>query len=291
MTEMEHGAVGASPRNTRSKGRCFLGTHNNPREEDFQALEAYAKENWRQFVGQMERGADGTPHIQFAFQVHNSVYPTAVATKLKVVLGKQPHIEKALNWEACKNYCRKRETREGETVEIGVEKHRFYDIIRDNGPNKFQERLLERIKAPVDDRKIIWVVDRIGGVGKTSLARHLCIRGNWLYLSGKCSDMKYAIAQYLYTEKGVWRGRELEGVFMDMSRSQESFISYQGVEEIKNAIFFSGKYQAMQVIYDPIYVVCLSNFYPDTTKLSQDRWEIWDMDESSTDPSFESNEL
>lgn len=260
-------------RNTRRRGRCFLGTHNNPAEGDLSKLEEYAKQNWNQFVGQRETGESGTPHIQFAFQARNALYLTAQAKKLGELLGKPPHLEIAKNWGACKNYCRKSDTRDGETVEVGTSKIIFRDVVRDNGPNEFQRKILDKIGQEPDDRKIIWVVDEKGGLGKTCLARHLCIEGGWLYLTGKAADMKYAITQYLYTDKGDWRGRELKGVFMDMTRSQENYVSFQGIEEIKNGIFFNGKYHAMQVIYNPIHVVCMANFKPDDSKLSEDRWD------------------
>lgn len=53
---------------TKTLARTFLGTYNNPEDEDFviKYLEKWNTEGKAVYVvGQLERGAEGTPHIQF----------------------------------------------------------------------------------------------------------------------------------------------------------------------------------------------------------------------------------
>jgi len=62
------------------------------------------------------------------------------------------------------------------------------------------------------------------------------------------------------------------------ARSKENYISYEALEEIKDGLFFSGKYESGMVCINPPHVVVLCNFAPDESKLSKDRWVIKNID-------------
>lgn len=68
-----------------TRGRTFLCTLNNPTNhygEDFQAqdfLEKWMTQGKARYVcGQMEQGAEGTVHVQYALNFENSVRCTAL---------------------------------------------------------------------------------------------------------------------------------------------------------------------------------------------------------------------
>jgi hypothetical protein len=64
-------------------------------------------------------------------------------------------------------------------------------------------------------------------------------------------------------------------VLIDIPRSTNTdFLSYQGIEEIKNMFFFSGKYEGGMVCGKPPHMFIFANEYPNTNKCSQDRWKI-----------------
>lgn len=46
------------------------------------------------------------------------------------------------------------------------------------------------------------------------------------------------------------------------------------METIKNGIMFSSKYDSTMKVYDHPHVVVMAHGLPDTSKLSQDRWDI-----------------
>lgn len=60
----------------------------------------------------------------------------------------------------------------------------------------------------------------------------------------------------------------------DYTRSQEEYISYEALEAVKNGIFYNNKYESGMVVYNTPHVIVLSNFRPDLSKLSADRWRI-----------------
>lgn len=63
-------------------------------------------------------------------------------------------------------------------------------------------------------------------------------------------------------------------IVFDIERSRENFVSYGGIEEVKNGLFFSPKYEGGMCIYNSPHIFVFANFPPDETQLSEDRWNI-----------------
>lgn len=247
--------VDTKTRNTR--GRSWFGTWN-----DF-------PENWKsiiidgcdKYVAQEETGENGNVHIQFCCYFKNARSFNTVKD-----LFKGAHLEPARNWNAAVNYCKKLETRTGESIQ-NVER-RIRDPLDDKELYGWQREVCEIVDSDPDDRTIYWFYDKVGCKGKTTLAKHLCLkRSDCLYITGKASDMKYGVWKWL--EKN-----ELRTVIIDLVRSQEGFISWQGVEEIKNGIFYNTKYESEMCLYDNPHVIIFANFKPEMDVLSVDRWKI-----------------
>lgn len=113
-----------------------------------------------------------------------------------------------------------------------------------------------------DDRKVTWVYDPDGGLGKSWLANYLVAQENaYLVEGGKRADIAYA---YNYEKIVVF----------DFTRSQEEQVNYSTIESFKNGRIFSSKYESGLKLFEPAQVLCLSNFDPDRSKLSQDRWQV-----------------
>lgn len=67
---------------------------------------------------------------------------------------------------------------------------------------------------------------------------------------------------------------ELDICIMDFPRTVEGYVSYSAIEEIKNGMFFNGKFESSMVMFNTPHIVIFANFLPDTSKLSKDRWVI-----------------
>lgn len=75
---------------------------------------------------------------------------------------------------------------------------------------------------------------------------------------------------------------------MDISRSakgytredgtQNSFVNFTAIEELKNGTFISTKYNTKRMRGPSPHVVIFANFEPDYTVLSKDRWIIGEID-------------
>lgn len=256
--------VDTPSRNTRGRAWCF--TINNFTDQDV----ALVKSLEGDCVCGIEKGKNGTPHLQGVIRFANARTFSAVKKLLSTA-----HIEQCKNWLASRNYCSK----DGEMIRVinDTLTHRVRDPLSGKELKPFQKEVIELMDSEPDDRSVHWYYDLNGGVGKTSLAKSLCIRfpKEVLYLSGKAADIKYAVAEFHSSSKTD--GRKLRMAIFDFTRSLEQYVSYEAIESIKNGIFFNGKYESKMVVFDPPHVVCFANFHPDTNKLSSDRWKITEI--------------
>ena len=133
----------------------------------------------------------------------------------------------------------------------------------------WQKRILEIISEEPDDRTIWWFWEPFGGIGKTAFAKYLVAKCGATFLGGKAADMQFAIAK-AFGETG----RTPEVVVMNFPRSMEGKISYQGLESIKDMLFFSGKYESQMIVGNSPHVIVFANWEPDVSKLSADRWRV-----------------
>jgi len=138
----------------------------------------------------------------------------------------------------------------------------------------WQRFVFKSIKEEPDDRTINWVWEPNGCRGKTALCKLLCFKYNALICSGKSSDFKYLILKY--KEK---YGDFPTVILFDIPRSSNAFISYQGIEEVKNGLFCSSKYECEMIIMNSPHVFCFSNVEPDFSALSSDRWNVINISE------------
>lgn len=146
----------------------------------------------------------------------------------------------------------------------------------------WQELVINFIKDEPDDRKIFWIWEPTGGRGKSSLVKYLCIKHNALVLSGKAADMKHGIVNYIDKHDDITP----ELILFDIPRSSVDddgtfYFSFQGVEEIKNGCFFSGKYEGGMVTMNAPHIIVFANQAPQRSKMSADRWEIYKIEGQS----------
>lgn len=136
------------------------------------------------------------------------------------------------------------------------------------GPvRNWQQRLINVINGDPDDRHVIFVVDPDGKKGKSWLTRYwYSTRDDIQTLStGKQADLAFA----LDTTKRLF-------VF-DVPRGSMEYLQYSILEQLKNQMVFSSKYESQTKIWPtPVHVVVFCNELPDMDKMTDDRYEIFD---------------
>jgi len=246
-----------------SRSRSWLCTWNNF-PEDWQSVIEHC--GAVDYSAQKEKGKDAEKeHIQFAVRFE---LQKAFASVQELFKG--AHIEPAKDWIKAKQYCMKKDTQVEEGI-VSKPQLACKDPLEGKVPRPIQQQILDIIKTEPDDRSIYWFYDPDGNIGKTSLAKSICLKDkSVINLAGKSADMRYGV------QAMVVKGKPPRAVFMNLARSIEGFVSYQGMEEVKDGFFFSTKYECGMVIYDCPHMIVLANFMPDTGAMSMDRWKIWE---------------
>lgn len=257
---VEGGNTSAPSPNVRS--RLWAFTWNNHTLENVDTLLSIVYDG--QYVFQEETGECGTPHLQGMVY-----YPTARSfNSMKNKLPKC-HLEKGRNKKNLIEYCSKNDTRTGRIWKNIYIKNLVTDPMIGLELYEYQIWLKKKLAKKPSQRKIYWLWEPDGCTGKSMFCKHLCIKNSdYIYISGKASDMKYAITKRL--DEGI----NITCCILDLPRSSEGYISYSGIEEIKNGHFFNNKYESSSVIFDIPHVVVFANFEPNKKLLSEDRWKI-----------------
>lgn len=127
----------------------------------------------------------------------------------------------------------------------------------------WQQYVKDLVASDPDSRSVNWFVDPVGGQGKTLMAKYLVQHYDAFY----CTGGKHQDILHAYNNQRV--------IIFDFTRDKADLVAYSVIEMLKNGIFFSGKYNSTtKTRPTDAHVIVFSNFEPDTSKLSQDRWRI-----------------
>ncbi len=249
------------PRISASKRWCFV--LNNYKKDDLVEMVAtFAKQNMNFIVGEEIAPTTGTPHLQGYIESKKVFRPFSLFKKYKA------------HWEKCKgnrqhniDYCSK----EG-NYQTNMHIPRKLDKVTKSELRNDQIEIADRFLKHANkfDRKIYWYWEHIGNWGKTVLAMYMVDQLGAIVVGGKAADAAYAVQQYL--EKN---GEGPKIVIMDVPRTRSTeYISYESIENIKNGMFFSGKYEGAMVRFNKPHFIVFANEPPEQSRMSLDRWVI-----------------
>lgn len=129
----------------------------------------------------------------------------------------------------------------------------------------WQKKLMEDLKNQ-NDRSFKWIVDIQGGKGKTTMADYLeAMHDAYIIKGGKHQDIAHA-----------WKLQKL--VVFDLARAYSDHKDiYILIENFKDGRVFSGKYASNTKRQTNVKVVVFSNWFPETERLSEDRWDVEEL--------------
>lgn len=280
------------------KRYCF--TINNYSENDVPRIIKFLKSK-AYVIGYEKAPSTGTPHLQGYFH-----YKTSHATLIeKFPLFKRAHIEVAKgsakqNWDYCtkggnfvtnvdekfcidwdsKNYKKKKPS----TVEIMKQRilNQYDGIVWKVWQQKCLD-LIEEVSNSSDGarinsirRKIRWLWERDGNIGKSFLAKYIvCKYPNVCLIEGGGKDIRNQILT-LYDSPQFNPDRPLIAI-VDIPRVSQGYISYATMEAVLNGCFYSPKYEGGVVVLDKVVMICFANDRPEREKMSEDRWIVVEL--------------
>lgn len=251
--------------NSKSKSRqvspsnkwCF--TVNNYSEEEYSSIVSMCEcSNDLFYVIGKEIGESGTPHLQGFICKKDS------NKKFRMKLFEELFIRDGVKCMRCfrakgdkfqnLDYCSK----DSEFI-TNIQKPKTAKVYEDWSKYPWALSLIEVLKGEPDERTIYWVVGE-QGKGKSAFMRY-CVRFfNGIILNGSSSNMKNGIIEY-HKSNGVYPNLVLSNIPFDKDLDR---ITYSGYEDIKDMLFYSGKYEGGMVEGPQPHFIIFANGLPAT---------------------------
>lgn len=247
----------------RNRSRAWFFTWDNPDEgQGHRLVDIF---DGVEFVAQLERGAEGLIHLQGVIRFRNP--RDGVGDWFGLC-----HWERCRNWRQAVKYCTKVDTRiDGPWTNVEGLKWRatLRDPLKEVVLYDWQREVLEIIKDEPDERTVHWYWEPVGCAGKTSLAKHVCLLygKKAIYLTGRNRDVLFGVSNHLEED-------DLHVALFGLSRQDEGYMNYKSLEQLKDGIIYSGKYESRMCVFNPPHVIVFANFPPDLAGLSIDRWNV-----------------
>ena len=235
----------------------------------------------KRFIYQWERTpTTDREHCQAYVNTHKRYYPgkkgqcRPLAKKLSSLGLKGVTVKVASDngKERLKDYCMKDESR----IAGPWADHPIYsgqDLCCMKLPFPWQKSIMAKISETPNDRKIIWIANQDGNVGKSKLLKYLCYKklakrlplGNATQLKTNCIVQGPSRCYCVDIPRTIGSTEKMDDLI-------------SALEEIKNGWITSamyGKYQ--ELMMEPPHVLVFANFTPNLNALTADKLVLYDV--------------
>lgn len=243
--------------------RKWVFTLNNYTLDEEDILYKYLNSKSHKWIYGFESGEEGTPHLQGYFEFKNQIKDST----LRDNGFQRAHLTRAKGTLKHNfDYCSK----DGNFKYGGIEIDKVKFLQKIDYFYDWEIKIIDLINTKPDTRTIHWFWEPNGCSGKTTFQKYLFTHFRGVaVLSGKGSDMKNGIIEY------VKKFEETPDIILiNIPRCNIDYISYNGIEEIKDMFFFSGKYEGGWVCSRCPHVIIFANEEPRLDNFSLDRWDI-----------------
>ena len=212
-----------------SPAKHWVFTLNNYSKDDLGLLSSISSIN--RYVFQQEVGENGTPHLQGYVEFKTKKRPVS-----EIKFSQAAHWETTRNVKAAIAYCYKSDGTQvpGTVQTFNIKIPKPLKLI--DPDREWEVEMLSIIKEEPDDRTIYWLFEENGNVGKSQFTKYLCAKHDALVVSGKSADAKYMIMKYAEAHDGVYP----ELIIYDVPRCNLEYVSWEGLEKIKDGCFAGG---------------------------------------------------
>jgi len=254
------------PQKTRS--RSYIFTWNTPDTDERGLMDLLESWGVNKYVFQLEKGEEkGRLHYQGVVYFENARSFMEVKKMCAAM-----HWEATRCWKSAIEYCSKDDTREKGPWTKGVILKEKIELCE---PSGWQEELVKICLGPIDKRKVIWFYDPRGQRGKSEIVKYLVVKHNALFVEGQGKYVKYAVMEF----------GNPKIILYDLPRSfNKDYICWSTLENIKNGLIFNTHYKSKMCIFNSPHLVLFANELPDWSKLSADRWQVYEINDVGATP-------
>lgn len=251
------------------QSRKWVFTWNNYNEENYATILLWVKSKKCKYIIGKEIGENkGTKHLQGFIEFKGAVRRSTITKKFPKIFLEKGNGSCEQNF----NYCSK----SGDYVtNIKCKQTRHMKLLNKYNNIKWkpwQQKVIDICESKTDDRTINWFWENKGAVGKSFLAKFLVLKYKAIIADGKKDNVFNQINITLE------KNEDIKIVLLDVPRYNSEYINYGCLEQIKNGMLYSGKYEGGICLFENPHVIIFANHRPDTSKLSIDRWNIINID-------------
>ena len=157
-----------------------------------------------------------------------------------------------------------------------------HDMGRDDVELKpWQKELFEQV-TELTDRKIIWVVGKSCGEGKTWFQKYIKYMlgrsrvASGISIKATTPNICHALAKHPLATTDIFLFN------IGKSKKKSDVVNYEVLEDLKDGDAFASKYNSQQLkIKTPNVIMVFSNEKPDTKQLAMDRWKLFYIENDS----------
>ncbi len=135
----------------------------------------------------------------------------------------------------------------------------------------FQKQIIDISHNKPDNRIIYLIEDIDGNCGKSFTCSYLNLHYNCIIAEGKKDNI---FNQLL---KMMENGSDPEIILLDIPRQSESYLQYGVIEQLKNGLVYSGKYEGGVCQFDHPHIFIFTNFRVNTALWTKDRIRYIDV--------------
>lgn len=137
-------------------------------------------------------------------------------------------------------------------------------------PFPWQQQVLDEVAQPPNDRKILWIHEPTGNVGKSKLLKYMRFKGLAVRVPmGSAGQLRCAMIG-----KGTQRCYVVD-LPRVRGKDDSLYDLFAAIEELKNGWIESAFYgKAAELMMTPPHVIVVSNDPPRLDLCSQDRWAV-----------------
>lgn len=236
-------------------------TFNSYDSRDIDILCKLFNEHCHMYVFQEETGETGNKHLQGVISCKKPMRDSAFGYK-------------EIHWEAVRNiknsyaYCSDPNKRTGQVFSKNFDVPPTIIL-----PKTPWFHLVDNIISTEPDRRTVnWFWSTTGNIGKSWTTSYLVVHKRAVF----CSKGKYADIINLIYNSDMLRTKI---VVFDLPRNNGNKISYSCLEAIKNGLICNTKFETGYKAFEPPHVLVFANTPPEKELLSEDRWNIVNLDE------------
>ncbi len=252
-----------------TKARKHIFTLNNYTEEDYVNIVAHCeKKKWKYVIGKEIGKKSGIHHLQGFIECKNPISFNTIQkllprARIKIAYGTMEHNL---------TYCGKDDNfAKSQTFQEKIDMQILETEYKNVKWHEWQQKVLTIIDSVPNSRTINWFWDSIGNIGKSFLTKFIDLKHDIIIADGKKDNIFNQIKIHMELEKIP------KIIILDIPRHNIEYINYGVIEQIKNGLIYSGKYEGGKYRFPYPHIIIFANSPPNLNKLSLDRWNIIDI--------------